>query len=104
VVASSPRVDPRLVAAAFALDDRRESYAETCRRVGVVADQLGLPRPSYDTIRVLLRVDREERAEIRRLLAPVAGDGARGWFGPWDLDRLLAAAAVAAASRRRRAL
>jgi hypothetical protein len=103
VVAASPRVDPRLVAAAFVLDDRRRPYAETCRSVGDLAATLGLPRPSYDTIRILLRVDREERVEISRLLAPVASDIARGWFGPWDLDRILAAASIASTSRRRRA-
>lgn len=104
MVATSPRVDPRLVAAAFVLDDRKQPYAETCRRVGALADTLGLPRPAYDTIRVLLRVDREERAEIRRLLAPVASDVVRGRVGPWHLDRLLAAVSIASTSRRRRVL
>jgi hypothetical protein len=100
VVATSPRIDPRLIAATYALDDGRRPYAETCRRVGAIAEQLGLPRPSYDTIRVLLRIDRADRAEIRRLLAPVVGDLAVGRFAPWDIDRLREVAAVAATSRR----
>jgi hypothetical protein len=102
MVATSPRLDPRLVAAAFALDDRTKPYAQTCRRVGAVADELGLPRPAYDTIRVLLRVDRERRDEIRRLLEPIAGDIVRGRFTAWDIDRIRDVAALADSARRAR--
>jgi hypothetical protein len=101
MVATSPRVDPRLVAAAFVVDDSNQPYAETCRRVGEIAQELGIPRPSYDTIRTLLRVERERKDEIRRLLQPIAGDVLVGRFSPWDVDRIRDAAALAALPRAR---
>jgi hypothetical protein len=104
VTATSPRLDPRLAAAALVLDDRRLPYAETCRRVGQVADRLGLPRPAYDTIRILLRSSRERSDEIRRALEPVVGDLLQGRLALWDVDRLHEAAALATLARRRRAL
>ena len=70
--------------------------------MGEVASQLGVPRPAYDTIRILLRENRARRAEIRRLLDPVAGDILRGLFSPWDVDRIREAAALAADARRAR--
>ncbi len=88
MVVSAPRLDARLVAAALVLDDPGEPYAETCRRVGAVASELGLPRPSYDTVRLLVRVNRELRADIRSLLAPVAADLLNGRLSPWDVDRV----------------
>ena len=53
------------MAALGALDDSREPVAEINRRVGALAKELGLPRPSYAQIRRLLRADRLERAERR---------------------------------------
>jgi hypothetical protein len=88
MVVSAPRLDARLVAAAFVLDDPEEPYAETCRRVGAVASELGLPRPSYDTVRLLVRVNREVRADIRSLLTPVAIDLLNGRLSLWDVDRV----------------
>lgn len=102
MTATSPRLDARLVAAAFVLDDRTESMAETWRRVGEVADLLGVPRPGYDTIRVLLHTSRQRRDEIRRLLEPVGADLVCGRLSPWDIERVRDAAAVARLDRRRR--
>jgi hypothetical protein len=67
VVPSAPRIDSRLVAAVGWLDDRREPMAETNRRVGWLARDLGLPKPSYQQIRLLGRQHRRNR------LRPTAG-------------------------------
>jgi hypothetical protein len=99
VVQSSPRLDPRLIAAAFALDDPSRPYAETWRAVGGVATELGLIRPGYDAIRLLLGAHRRRRAEIRRLLAPVAADMVKGHPTTWDLERLWRAAEIARVDR-----
>jgi hypothetical protein len=95
VTATSPRLDRRLREAAVALDDSRLPVAETWRRVGREADELGLPRPGYDTIRLIVRDHRRRRAEIRRLLDPVVGDLLQGRVSVWDLQRVTEAAAVA---------
>ena len=65
MVESAPRIDKRLVLALTVLDDSREPMAEINRRVGALARELDLPRPSYSQIRRLLRADRLERAERR---------------------------------------
>jgi hypothetical protein len=68
VLAFAPRYDLRLVEAIAALDDPRQPIAETCRRVGVVADRLRLPRPSYVHVRryVLAERDRIEAERLRK--------------------------------------
>ena len=88
VTAVSPRLDRRLLDAAEALDDPREPYAATWRRVGVVAEQLGLVRPGYDSIRLALRAHRRRRQEFRRLVEPVLVDVLEGRFTGWDAERL----------------
>jgi hypothetical protein len=50
----APRLSPRLLEAIVRLDDRRVPIAEVCRRVGAEAEHLGLPRPSYQRVRVLV--------------------------------------------------
>lgn len=51
---AGPRVDERLVAALARLDDPTLPIAETNRRLGVVAEGLGLMRPSYQQVRVIV--------------------------------------------------
>jgi hypothetical protein len=58
---SVPRGDPRLHALVVALDRDGAPAAETWRRVGEAATELGLPRPSYHTIRELVRAERLRR-------------------------------------------
>jgi hypothetical protein len=58
VIASAPRLDPRLLAAIGDLDRRDRPIAETNRRVGLVASQLGLPKPSYEQVRTLVHASR----------------------------------------------
>jgi hypothetical protein len=49
---SAPRVDKRLIAALGRLDREDRPIAETHRLLGLVADELGLPRPSYERVRL----------------------------------------------------
>jgi hypothetical protein len=61
MVASAPRLPPRLVAAIDRLDDGTMPIAELCRRVGAHAESLGLTRPSYQQVRVHARAARRWR-------------------------------------------
>jgi hypothetical protein len=54
----APRISPRLLALIERLADRDLSPAEICRLVGDEAVRLGLTRPSYQRVRVLVRVAR----------------------------------------------
>ena len=68
MVASAPRIDTRLIAALERLDDRRVPIAETYRRLGRVARELRLYRPSYEQVRRLVHLARQ------RGRLPSAGD------------------------------
>jgi hypothetical protein len=67
VTVSAPRIDSRLVAAIECLDDASVRIAETNRRVGEVAEALGLARPSYEQVRKIVH-------ETRRM-GPRVGPG-----------------------------
>jgi hypothetical protein len=95
VTATSPRLDKRLRAAAVSLDRSADPIAETWRRVGLAAEELGVPRPGYDTIRLIVRDHRRRQADVRRLLEPVVGDLLQARVSAWDLQRLAEAARVA---------
>lgn len=56
-----PRSDPRLHALVVGLDRDGAPAAQTWRLVGGAAVELGLPRPSYHTIRELVRAERLRR-------------------------------------------
>ena len=60
-----PRIDERLVAALARLDDPTLPIAETNRRLGVVAEGLGLIRPSYQQVRVIVHELRSEKRSSR---------------------------------------
>lgn len=94
MTATSPRLDPRLAKAAVALDDPGRPIAETWRQVGLVAVELDLPRPGYDTIRIIVREHRRRREEIRSMLDPVVSDLLQGRVSAWDVERLVEAAAL----------
>lgn len=66
--------------------------AETWRKVGRLAWKLGLPRPSYDTIRLIVREHRLRRAEARELIELVLADVLQGRVSAWDVARSLEAA------------
>jgi hypothetical protein len=94
VTAASPRLDPRLRRGATRLDDPRLPVAETWRKVGLLADDLGLTRPGYDTIRLIVRRHRRRRSEVRELLEPVIGDLLQGRVSVWGVERVMEAAAL----------
>ena len=77
VVPLAPRYDSRLLDAIFELDDRKQPIAETCRRIGDRAWELGLVRPTYPHLWRLIRAKRDfeaaERARREELRA-IAGD------------------------------
>ena len=86
MVPIAPRYEGLILELADALDDRKESMAETCRRVGAVAESAGLYRPSYVHLRRFLseKRRREEaevlrRQELRRVAADVYLDATRGF-------------------------
>jgi hypothetical protein len=79
MVPLAPRYDPRILDALRALDDRGVPIAETCRRVGVAAERMGLIRPSYPHLRRLVHSERrrqdserEQREAMRELVGDVA--------------------------------
>jgi hypothetical protein len=57
-----------LLAALIRIDDPGKPMAETHRRLGLIADRLGTPRPSYERTRTLIRAHR------RRPLEPGIGE------------------------------
>jgi hypothetical protein len=89
---ASPRLDRRLRKAAAKVDDPADSMAETWRKVGGIALKLGLPRPSYETIRVLVRAHRRRRVRAHELLQPVVSDLLQGRVTVWDVERAIDAA------------
>ena len=68
VTRSAPRIDPRLHAALGRLAREDRSIADVWRRLGTVASELELSRPSYEQVRVLVH----EHAQ--RGLAPSTGE------------------------------
>ena len=72
---AAPRISPRLLAALERLDDETVPIAEVSRRLGREAQRLGLPRPSYQRVRVLvheLRAERTPEPGVGGLLLEVA--------------------------------
>jgi len=63
VVVIAPRIDSRLVAALVRIDDPKRPIAETNRRLGRVARELGLPKPSYEQVRVIVHAIRRGKHE-----------------------------------------
>jgi len=88
-------LDRRLRKAATKLDDRNTPMAETWRKVGAKAVRLGVPRPSYQTIRLIVREHRRRQLEVRDLLQPVLSDLMQGRVSAYDVQRVIEAAQVA---------
>lgn len=61
MVGSAPRIDPRLVASLVWMDDPRHPIAETNRRLGRLAADLELAKPSYEQVRVIVHALRKAR-------------------------------------------
>lgn len=68
MAAQAPRIGPTLLAGIERLDDDSVPIAEVHRRVAALASHLGVVRPSYEQIRILVHEHR------RRGLAPTAGE------------------------------
>lgn len=66
VYAAAPRVEQEFLERVALLDDGRQSMAETCRQARGLADELGIPRPSYERLRQHLREARARRADRAR--------------------------------------
>lgn len=62
---AAPRLDPRLLRAIARLDDPSLPMAETYRRTREIADRFGIPRPSYERVRVYLKESRRKRSARR---------------------------------------
>ncbi len=62
MVTLSPRFGPRLLEELARIDDGRLPVAEVWRRVGAAADRLGVTRPGYEGVRVLVHQFRRVRA------------------------------------------
>ena len=95
------RLDPQLAALVVAHDHDEQPAAETWRRVAETAQELGLPRPSYHLIRVLVRDERlrrRARTEVRK--AALATLGAVASPRAVDLPIALDALALARAKER----
>ncbi|HEX6702936.1 MAG TPA: hypothetical protein VF101_19590 [Gaiellaceae bacterium] len=70
---SRPPIDRRFVAALRSLDYRGLSYAEAWRLLLPVAERIGLPRPSYFSVRRTLIVERRRRARRKAAYDRVLG-------------------------------
>jgi hypothetical protein len=79
VVPSAPRYNQRILDAARRLDDRSESIAEICRRVGRYAERSGLPRPSYVHLKRIIKANRRREDELREIAADVVRDLGHGF-------------------------
>ena len=69
--AAGPRLERRFLDGVVQLDDSTVPIAETYRRARDLAMQMGIPRPSYERLRVHLRAARrrqDERQRTRELL------------------------------------
>jgi hypothetical protein len=81
----APRYPPVLLVLILGLDDETQPIAETCRRVGVAAERLGIVRPSYPQVRRIVLAERRRRREtgvqageaLSRLLSEVVPAPAR---------------------------
>jgi len=74
VLHAAPRIDPRILAALARIDQPGRPIADTHRRVGSIAERLGLPRPSYEQVRVLVHALRARRRgpSVGELLLDIA--------------------------------
>jgi hypothetical protein len=58
---SAPRISRRLLREIEHAAHGGGSIAEICRSIGIAADQLGVPRPSYEQIRIHVHAARRWR-------------------------------------------
>jgi hypothetical protein len=63
---AAPRIERRFLKRVAKLDDRSKPIAETYRRTRDLATQMGVPRPSYERVRLHLHAARRREDERRR--------------------------------------
>lgn len=63
MVDAAPRIDSRLIAVIAQVDRPELPIAEAHRRVGRVAEHLGLTRPSYEQVRVVVHLLRASKMD-----------------------------------------
>jgi hypothetical protein len=63
VTRSAPRLDSRLIAAIARADQRGRPIAEIARSVGALAEDIGLARPSYESIRRVVHALRARKRD-----------------------------------------
>lgn len=88
MVASAPRIDTRLRRTARRLGRRPASIADIHRRVGEYAEHLGVARPSYEQVRLVVNDERIRQA-ARRATAELLLDVDVGTRPVTDLEVLL---------------
>lgn len=88
MVPAAPRIDPRLQRTARRLGGRGLRAADAHRNVGTYAEKLGLVRPSYQQIRLLVNEGRY-RAAARRATAELLAEVYFGRRPLTDLYQLL---------------
>jgi hypothetical protein len=71
---AAPRIYARLVAALARLDTPGKPIAETHRDLGLLADHLRIPRPSYEQARVTVHALRAARKDpvVGKILVDIA--------------------------------
>ena len=71
---AAPRIDSRLIAALARLDAPGTPIADTHRKLGLVADHLGIPRPSYEQARVTVHAIRAAQKDplVGKVLLDIA--------------------------------
>jgi hypothetical protein len=79
-------VHPEFVLALRVLDAFGMPYAEAWRLLRPVAARLGIPRPSYSSVRRIVIVERKRKRENAELLDVLLADLFRGGFrrGSWN--------------------
>ena len=90
--AAGPRVERRFLEHIVEVDDPSVPMAETYRRIRAVAAQLGVPRPSYERVRLLLHSTRlrpDERKRVLGLAFELAYNTRRAEYVVADLLALL---------------
>ena len=83
MVTSAPRISRRVLESLVRFDDPVVPIAETYRRVAYDAERMGLTRPSYEQIRVL--VHRSRRIRKRPTTTDVLLDISFGARSPEEL-------------------
>jgi hypothetical protein len=92
VYAAGPRVERDFLDRVTKLDDPSEPIAETYRRIRSLANEQGIPRPSYERVRTHLRATRrreDERKQARTLVLELAYNTRKADDVVVDLLRLL---------------